>query len=56
MEQILKVIETWIKVERVLLDGSVGIPTAESYHSGALTYLSRVADLIEQYLSEEIKV
>lgn len=53
MERILKTIETWIRVEKELLAGSTGISTAESYHSGALVYLSRVVGLIEQQLSRD---
>ncbi|GAH05144.1 unnamed protein product, partial [marine sediment metagenome] len=53
MHKILKVINTWIKVEQELLSNSTGIPTAESYHSGALSYLSKVVTLLEQHLTNQ---
>lgn len=51
MDEILKVINTWLDIEKKSLYEMKGFPIVEAYHRGAVAYLTKVGLLLQRHLT-----
>ncbi len=53
MDEILKVINTWLEIEKKALHEMKGFPIVEAYHRGAVSYLTKVGLLLQRHLTSQ---